>query len=530
MTTRCIIRWVLALHAAVMLAACGGGGGGGAASEDPENGGGTGFASLPPASTLAARCAAPRSGIDPYTGGAYADRQGSLLDEQNWLAAWTNDLYLWYDEVPYPTPASYSDAPGYFNALKTPNLSPSGAPKDKFHFTYATAVWEALSSSGTQAGYGATWSLLSSTPPRKAVVAYTDPNTPATHLSQPLARGAMVLRVDGVDLVNDATQAGVKILNAGLFPATVGEAHTFVVQDLGSSGTRTITMISASVTSAPVQNVGTLGGGAVGYMLFNDHLATAEQALISAVTQLKTAGVSDLVLDIRYNGGGYLAVASELAYMIAGPAQTAGKTFELLTFNAKHPSIDPVALTPITPMPFQSTALGLSAVVGTPLPYLNLPRVYVLTGPNTCSASESVMNSLRGVGVQVIQIGSTTCGKPYGFYPADNCGTSYFSIQFKGVNAAGFGDYSDGFAAQNSAAAGSLAAGAVLPGCSVGDDFSHTLGAASEARVAAALQYRASGTCPASSGVTALAQVKQPSVTDGQVYKGPFLSNRILAR
>ena len=57
---------------------------------------------------------------------------------------------------------------------------------------------------------------------------------------------------------------------------------------------------------------------------------------------------------------------------------------------------------------------------------------------HTCSASEAIINGLRGVNVQVIQIGSITCGKPYGFYSQDNCGTTYFSIQFKGVNAAGF--------------------------------------------------------------------------------------------
>ena len=61
----------------------------------------------------------------------------------------------------------------------------------------------------------------------------------------------------------------------------------------------------------------------------------------------------------------------------------------------------------------------------------------MLTGDNTCSASESIINSLRGIGVEVIQIGLTTCGKPYGFYPQDNCGTTYFSIEFKGVNAQG---------------------------------------------------------------------------------------------
>ena len=519
------IREVIAISTAALLASCGGGG----ASQD-RAGAGTGFASLPPESTLAASCAAPRSGIDPITGTPYPDHQGSLLDEQNWLASWTNDLYLWQSEVPYPSPASYSDTISYFNALKTPNLSPNGAPKDKFHFTYASSAWEALSSSGIQAGYGATWSLLSSTPPRRAVVAYTDPGTPATSLSPALARGSNILWVDGVDLVNDRTQAGVNILNAGLFPANAGETHTFVIQDPGSDATRIITMVSSNVTSAPVQNVGTLAGGAVGYMLFNDHLATAEPALISAVTQLKSAGVSDLVIDIRYNGGGYLAVASELAYMIAGPTQTAGKTFELLTFNARHPTFDPVTLAPIAPMPFHSTALGLSTTpAGTALPYLNLTRVYVLTGPDTCSASESVINSLRGVGVEVIQIGSTTCGKPYGFYPADNCGTTYFSIQFKGVNAIGFGDYSDGFAPQNGATAG-LAAGAVLPGCSVGDDFTHDLGSASEARVAAALRYRAGGGCPSSNGFAPIKLVKQRSTTDGRVYKTPFLSNRILIR
>ena len=50
------------------------------------------------------------------------------------------------------------------------------------------------------------------------------------------------------------------------------------------------------------------------------------------------------------------------------------------------------------------------------------------------SLLQSIINALRGIDVQVIQIGSTTCGKPYGFYPQDNCGTTYFSIQFRGLN------------------------------------------------------------------------------------------------
>ena len=526
------IRLSITLLSCALLASCGGGGG---SNNSNTNTNITGFASLPPAATLAASCAAPRSGSSPVTGRVYPDRQGSLLTEKNWLAAWTNDLYLWYSEVPYPAPANYSTTVSYFNALKTSNLSPSGAPKDRFHFTQDTASWEAESSTDQQIGYGITWSLSSTTPPRRAVVAYTEPGTPATSLNPALARGASILRVDGVDLVYDNTQAGIDTLNAAMWPVSAGESHTFVVQDLDSNTPRTITMVSTSFNSTPVQNVktltgGTLGAGVVGYMLFNDHMASAESALISAVTQLKNASVSDLVLDVRYNGGGYLTVASELAYMIAGPARASGKTFEQLTFNNKHPNIDPVSLTPNAPILFQSTAAGLGTTpAGTALPYLNLARVYVLTGSGTCSASEAVMNSLRGVGVEVIQVGATTCGKPYGFYPQDNCGTTYFSVQFKGVNAAGFGDYSDGFAPQNGATTG-LSASAILPGCAVADDFTHALGNPAEARLAAALQYRASGSCPTPTSLSMARMAKAQSSTDGQVYKNLFLSNRILKR
>src|SRR4029077_1921182 len=125
--------------------------------------------------------------------------------------------------------------------------------------------------------------------------------------------------------------------------------------------------------------------------------------------------------------------------------------------------------TPITPTPFHSTSQGFSTTAGQPLPTLNLQRVFVLTTAATCSASEAVMNGLAGAGVQVIQIGSTTCGKPCGFYPPDNCGTTYFSIEFRGVNAQGFGDYADGFTP-------GVSGSASFPGCQVTDDFKHQLG------------------------------------------------------
>jgi carboxyl-terminal processing protease len=254
-------------------------------------------------------------------------------------------------------------------------------------------------------------------------------------------------------------------------------------------------LVSANITETPVQNVHTLSapnGSLVGYMLFNDHVATAESELVAAFSQLQSAGVADLILDIRYNGGGYLDIASEVAYMVAGPGATNGQTFEVQQFNSKYPSVNPVTGAAIQPVGFHATTQGFSSTAGQALPTLNLTRVFVLTGPSTCSASESIINSLRGVNVQVIQIGSTTCGKPYGFYPADNCGVTYFSIQFQGINAQNFGNYPDGFTPQNSVAA----QGVSLPGCSVADDFTHPLGNSAEGLLASALSYQSNGVCP----------------------------------
>jgi len=480
---------------------------------------------FPPSSSFASQCASPRSGTDPTTGRAYPDKPGSTLTENNFLRSWTNELYLWYSEVPDRDPAAYTTA-DYFALLKTSATTPSGNPKDKFHFTYPTSQWVALSQSGVEAGYGANWLVVAATPPRRVVVPYTDPGSPATAPEANLARGAQVLTVDGVDLVNASDSASVNTLNAGLFPAAAGETHSFSILDPGSATPRTITMVSANVVSTPVQNVEVLPGN-VGYMLFNDHLATSEQLLVSAFSQLAAAGVNDLVLDIRYNGGGYLDIASEVAYMIAGPGPTTGRSFERTVFNDKNTTRDPVTGQPLTPIPFHSTSQGFSGPNNQALPTLNLSRVALLVGANTCSASESIINSLRGVGVEVITVGATTCGKPYGFYPQDNCGTTYFTIEFKGVNDQGFGDYPDGFSPANATGA----VGVQVPGCAVADDFDHALGDSREARLSAALGYLANQSCPAASAagpaeVTALAA----RANEGSLHRTPWRSMRLMRR
>jgi hypothetical protein len=515
------------------LAACGGGGTASSTPTSPRAGIAYTAGLFPAASGFASQCAVPRTGTDPSTGRAYTDRAGSVAAENHFLRSWSYETYLWYDEIPDRNPSLTATTLAYFDLLKTPALlQPSGQAKDRFHFTYGTAEYQALAQSGIQAGYGIAWAVPSTRPPRKVQVSFTEPGSPAALASPAIGRGAELLTVDNIDVVNDNTAAGVDTITAGMYPSAAGQSHRLVLRDRGASVTRSVTLVSANVTSTPVQNARVItpaGGTPLGYLLFNDHIATAERGLVDAITLLKAGNVQDLVLDLRYNGGGYLDLASELAYMIAGPARTSGRTFERLQFSSKYPSTNPVTGGPITATPFLSTTQGFSVSSGQALPTLNLGRVFVLTSADTCSASESVMNSLQGIGVSVVQIGTTTCGKPYGFYPEDNCGTTYFSIQFRGVNAAGFGDYAEGFA--STAARSTGVAQANLPGCATLDDLNHDLGDVNEAQLAAALTWRATGSCPAAPALAPLAATSAEASFGGlplQAPREPWRENRVL--
>ena len=274
-----------------------------------------------PASSFAGQCLSPRTGNDPGTSRPYSDVQGRTVDENNWLRSWNNNTYLWYDEVIDRDPGLYDDPLDYFALLRTTELTPSGARRDRFHFTYDTEEWIALSESGESAGYGTVWSIISRSPPREAAVAYTDPNTPASDAG--IRRGARIVTIDGVDFVNANDQASVDAINAALYPESVDETHSFELRDDGSETTHTVELTSEIITSTPVQHAGTVtspSGATVGYMLFNDHLRTAEAGLIDAVRTFNSVpgGIEDLIVDMRYNGGGFLYIASELAYMIAG--------------------------------------------------------------------------------------------------------------------------------------------------------------------------------------------------------------------
>lgn len=442
-----LARWRLLCAvalAAVLISACGGGGGSPGAC----------------VSGSAAVCAGEEKA--PAAQAATSDEVAGICTPdamKQFTRAYLNEVYLWYGEMPSRNPASYSRVDEYFYSLLTPQLDATGQYKDRFSFIATTQDADSLLT-GNNTGYGVRWETDAQ---GRLRVAFVEAGSPA--LDAGLARGG--------ELVEVLTPGASWFPNA---PATI----SFVYRSAPGADTRTVALTSAPVQEDPLPLAQTLtspAGRKVAYLLFNAHTIGAQDKLIPAIQAAQGAGVQDLVLDLRYNGGGYLSIALSLSSMLTGSAAD-GQVFEQLRFNDKRG-----AETDASTLRFSGSVQFAQSVYpeGSPLPRLALPRVFVLAGGGTCSASESIVNSLRGVGVDVVIIGKSTCGKPYGFSRRDNCGFAYFPIEFQGVNAQGFGDYASGF----------------KPTCDLPDDFDHALGTPAERLLSAALVYADTGACPA---------------------------------
>ena len=177
--------------------------------------------------------------------------------------------------------------------------------------------------------------------------------------------------------------------------------------------------------------------------------------------------------------------------MISGIEAT-NQIFTELTYNDKR--IDKNVR-----IPFPTTTYGIakSYESGIQLPTLDLSRVYIIASRNTASASELLINGLRGIDFEVILIGNSTVGKPYGWVPEDNCGTTYSTVQFMSKNAKGFGDFADGFMPASLSNETNE-----VRGCLVYEDLDHLLGDINEKMLATAIYHIENGSCPSNSNQT----------------------------
>ena len=398
--------------------------------------------------------------------------------QKSWVRANLNEDYLFYRDAPLTAiePTTFAGTvPGLFAAYTTRALP----QKDRFSFVITQAEADATFEAGVSIGLGITFTRDATT--KQIRIAFVDPNGPA--FAAGLRRGMQLQSVNGTSLspaenplFSDEQAAAVfgaqpgDLVNIGFStpPSTTETVFPLRIAEFLETPVLTATVLSN--TSAP---------GKVGYLAHNSFSTPiGELQLADAFKKFADTGVTDLVLDLRYNSGGFIFIASQLAYMIAGNTRTANKTFESFIYSDKRTSQNQSE-------PFRNVITDFlqKQRVGEPLSQLNLSRVFVLATGNTCSASEAVVNALRGVDVEVVMIGSTTCGKPYGFSQRDNCTLSYFPIEFEGRNQKGQAVPVSGLTPTAS--------------CETGDDLEHELGDPSERMLSLSLSYMSGGACAA---------------------------------
>jgi carboxyl-terminal processing protease len=356
-----------------------------------------------------------------------------------------NDLYLWYRYIPDVKPWRYASPEAYLEAVRY-------RPLDS-HFSYITskAEYTALFSESQYVGFG----FSTRTTESSITVLQVFPDSPASEAQ--LGRGDRIIAVDGRSVAS--------LVDSGAIGSVFGanEAGVTVVAEVVSRGgqTRTVPLRKRAVTIPPVSltRAFEVNGRVVGYILFRQFVRPSTAALDEAFAALRQAGATELILDLRYNGGGLVDVAVHLGSLI-GDAATRGQVFARIQHNDKNSRYD--------------ETLRFEAVD----PPLRLTRLFVITTRASASASEMVINSLEPY-LPVVVIGERTFGKPVGQYGIEMCDKVLLPVAFITVNANGEGNYFDGIA----------------PDCEAPDDVGNDLGAPAEASLAAALQFIRTGAC-----------------------------------
>ena len=354
------------------------------------------------------------------------------------------DLYLWYSAIPDVDPIAYTSPEAYLDAIRY-------RPLDS-HYSYIDdrAESEAFFSGSQFVGFGFS-STLEATAIRVSQVFAASPAEEAG-----LARGDRIIAVDGRTIF-DLISAG--LAGTAFGPSTAGIERQIVFTRGGTE--RRARMVKRPVIIPTVSATRTfrVGSRTVGYIFFRNFVEPSFAALDAAFAELQAQGANELVLDLRYNGGGLVSVAQYLAGLIGG-TRTNGQLLGTYAHNDKH------------------VAANTELRMRTETHSLSLDRLVVIATGSSASASELIVNGLRPF-IPVAIIGDRTYGKPVGQYAIPFCDKVLAPVAFSIRNANDEGDYFDG-----------------LPEtCRAADDLSHQLGDPEEASLREAMTFIATGAC-----------------------------------
>lgn len=422
-----------------LVAGCGGGGGGG--------GGGTVI--VPPTTPPVAGC--------------------TLAERQSWAAAQLNEWYLFPDLIATGvSQSSHSTVQSYIDALVAPARAQN---RDRF-FTYITSIAEenAFFNSGSSAGFGVR--LSTDLNARRLFIAEAFEGAPA--LAAGIDRGTEILAI-GTTSANlrtvdsiIASEGSAGISNA-LGPSDPGVTRVLRIRD--GAGTREVSVTKANFSITPVSSrygaqIINDGGRRVGYVNLRTFINTADPALRNAFDQFRAQGITEVIVDFRYNGGGLVSIAELMNDLILN--RSAANVQGYVAFRPSKSSNNETTF--FSPQPQSINGMKVA---------------FIGTG-SSASASELVMNaSLPYLNANAALIGTNTFGKPVGQIALDRsaCDDRLRVIAFATQNANRQGDYYTGLASKFQST------------CAATDDITRPLGDPNEASTKAALDFLAGRPC-----------------------------------
>lgn len=362
------------------------------------------------------------------------------------------EFYLWYRELPSLDPALFDSPQAYLDAVRFRPLDTS------FSFITGLAEFEAFNQNNELVGFGFSLAVTGADEVRLLEV-FED----SAAWDAGLRRGDFLLEIDGRGVS--------ELLASGELAFALGPSEAGVSRELrwrtpsGDTFRAVVVKRTFEVATVGETRVLDAGGLSVGYILFRNFSEPSFEALDRAFEDFRAQGVVELILDLRYNGGGLVDVARHLGSLIGG-LRTNGLVFGSVRHNDKNSDRN-------RDIRFQD-----------PPQALDLPRVVVITTRSSASSSELVINGLEPF-IPVTVVGDRTFGKPVGQLGFEICDKIFFPVAFETVNADGQGGFFDGLPAD----------------CPAGDDLSRGLGDPGEASLAEALHVLRTGSC--SAGATA---------------------------
>lgn len=459
----------------------------------------------------------PKPAPIPITPPVVTATRDELTKDSIFLYA--KETYYWNDGMPtYEVfkPRGYGSNDAVLDAIV--KLPGTNKPVDKYSFLDDGSVSTQLS--GVSGDFGFSVFYNGASPSNDLRIKYVSPNSPAALKN--LKRGYRITKLNGKTDFNSGVSANLTFLGDAIFGNAQSVTLTVQKPD-GSSEEMTISRASYSNNPIFLTKIFTVGSKKVGYIVYNSFTTNSRDALKTEIAKFQAANAIELVVDLRYNGGGSVSTADVFSNLIA-PASVTGQvmyttywTKTMQDGNAKILSHQPLLDAQGKLQAFTGGVNGVYATYAD-LDYkpttsagnvelfekdgiAEFKNIYFLVLDRTASASELLINNLKGVmSSNVKLIGQKTYGKPVGFFAISIDKLDLYIPQFETKNQKNVGGYFSGMTVDHS----------------VPDDVTRDFGDPAEALLAAALSYSEKGTFSLNINGNTISSVRGMSVFEAE--------------